>query len=143
MTASFIPELEASGVAVEQLYSQAHASAFGFFVDAVAEGTLHHCADDELVQALTAANTRPLGDGGKAWSRRGSSVRIDGLVAITLALWGAQLRPPIPRVISMAEAVQALRQKRIQAGEDPGLLVNPFVPLYGRPPPPLSGGGFG
>lgn len=105
MTESFIPELEASGVAVERLHAQAHASAFGFFVDAVAEGTLRHCADDELLQALTAANTRPLGDGGKAWSRRGSSVRIDGLGAITLALWGAQLQPPPIGIWSMTEEV--------------------------------------
>ena len=42
MTESFIPELEASGVTVERLHAQAHASAFGLFVDAVAEGTLHH-----------------------------------------------------------------------------------------------------
>lgn len=70
MTASFDPEIEASGVSVEKFNSFSHASAFGFFVDAVDEGTLHHRADDELVQALTAANTRPLDDGGKAWSRR-------------------------------------------------------------------------
>jgi len=98
MSASLVPEIEASGVVVTPMNAATHAAAFAHFMETVADGSLHHRRDDYLAESLVAASTRPLGDGGKAWSRRGSNVNIDGLVACTLALWGAQIRQAPPTV---------------------------------------------
>jgi len=93
LSASVIPDIEATGVQVELLDGQQHAAAHAYFLEQVADKNVRHHEDAELVEALTVAGVRPLGDGGQAWSRRGSNAPIDALVACTLALWGAQIQP--------------------------------------------------
>lgn len=48
-----------------------------------------------LSSALAGATRRPIGDA-FAWNRRGVSVDISPLVAVTLARWGLEARPPEP-----------------------------------------------
>lgn len=87
-----------------------HAAAFGMICNGVLEeaedgrGRLRHLGTPELRVALEGATTRPMGDGGSAWSRKNSEVDISPLVAATLAIWGNSTRPKrvVPRVISLA-----------------------------------------
>lgn len=111
LSASLVPELSTS-LNLTQLASAEHAAAFSFFIEQVAGGNVRHPRDDDLVSALAAATTRPLGDGGMAWSRRGSSVTIDGLVAVTLALWSAESQVHSIGIWSLDEVVAELRAKR-------------------------------
>lgn len=63
------------------------AQACGMFFDSVAEQQLVHLDQAPLAAALAGAQQRPLGDAW-AWARRGVSVDISPLVAVTLASWG-------------------------------------------------------
>jgi hypothetical protein len=84
-----IPALEALGIEVEAKTAQEHAASCGRLVDAIEEGTLRYPTDPSLVDAVRAAQTRPLGDAW-AWSRKSSASNISPLVAVTLALSAAQ-----------------------------------------------------
>ncbi|MFB6675599.1 terminase [Streptomyces sp. NPDC056390] len=75
------------GVEVVQPKAREIASACGQFYDAVTEQSLSHIDDAPLASALAGAQKRPLGDAW-AWARRGVSVDISPLVAVTLAKWG-------------------------------------------------------
>lgn len=72
------------------------ANAAATFLDAVTAGALAVWPHPALDAAVAAAVKRPLGDGGYAWSRKGSAASIAPLVAVCAALWGAQ-RVPAPR----------------------------------------------
>lgn len=78
---------ERLGVEVVQPKAREVASACGQFYDAVTEQTLSHIDNAPLTAALAGAQKRPLGDAW-AWARRGVSVDISPLVAVTLAKWG-------------------------------------------------------
>jgi hypothetical protein len=67
------------------------AAAWGQFVDAVVQRKGRHKGDAVLTSALAGAKTRPLGDGGQAWGRKGSS-NIAPLVAVTIAHHGFETR---------------------------------------------------
>lgn len=54
--------------------------------------TLRHRPHPALTSALAGAGTRPLGDAW-AWDRRGTSIDISPLVAVTLARWAYVTRP--------------------------------------------------
>ncbi len=111
LSASLVPELTES-LNLTQLQSAEHAAAFAYLLEQVQSGNVRHPRDDELVSALAAATTRPLGDGGMAWSRRGSSVSIDGLVAVTLALWSAESQVHTVGIWSLDEIVAEMRAKQ-------------------------------
>jgi hypothetical protein len=100
-------------VLLTHLQSREHAAAFAYFVEQVMGRTLRHPRDDELVDSLMAATTRPLGDGGVAWSRRGSSVVIDSHVAVTLALWAAESKVQTPEVWSIREILDNRRNDNL------------------------------
>ena len=120
LSASLVPELSES-LNLTQLVAAEHAAAMAFLLEQVQGGSVVHPQDDELVNALMAATTRPLGDGGMAWSRRGSSVSIDSLVAITLALWSAESQHT-PTVWNLDEVIKELQAKRAgtpAAADDP------------------------
>jgi hypothetical protein len=85
---SLIPALEERlGIEVVQPKTREVAQSCGQFYDAVTEQTLSHLDQAPLAAALAGAQMRPLGDAW-AWARRGVSVDISPLVAVTLAKWG-------------------------------------------------------
>lgn len=84
---AMLPGMEAQPV--RTVAAAEHGMACGRFVDAVQDGQLRHLGSDELRSAVLAARTRPLGDLGWAWSRKGSPVDITPLVASTLAVSAA------------------------------------------------------
>lgn len=84
--ASLIPELEATGVRVEEVSNQDHARACGLFYDGVIQGVIKHLGQSELDVAAGAADRRMLGDAW-LWSRRASTGDISPIVAVTLAKW--------------------------------------------------------
>ena len=95
------------GVTVVEATTADVVQAFAGFVTACSESTLRHIGQPELAAALAGAVRRPVGDA-FAWSRRSSSVDISGLVACTLALWGANNAPAQPRrrVIDLAAVLR-------------------------------------
>jgi hypothetical protein len=88
---SLIAELERRGIEVVTPTEREHAQACGQLFDAVADATLRHLDQPELNAALAGAHKRPLGDAW-AWARKGASVDISPLVAVTLAAWGHATR---------------------------------------------------
>lgn len=95
---SLVSDVEqATGVEVYKVTANEHAQAFGMFFDGVQDESLRHIGQEELKSALDGATTRPLGDGGLAWSRKNSETDISPLVAVTLALWGAKQHRPAPK----------------------------------------------
>ncbi len=86
--ASLISKLEDMGIPVLGFDAGQHSQACAAIVDAVSEGTLRHLGSIDLLNAIRAAKTRPLGDRW-AWARKTSNVDISPLVAATLALWAA------------------------------------------------------
>jgi hypothetical protein len=83
-----IPELEAEGIEVLKPTARDAAQACGGLYEAVTDAkTLRHRGEPVLAAALRGAQKRPLGDAW-AWSRKGVTVDISPLVAVTNALWG-------------------------------------------------------
>jgi len=101
--ASLIPALNKAGIAEPDSPDdpqrgdlavsgpQGMANAFGMFIDAVAQSRGRHRDQPPLTSAIAGAKTRPLGDGGQAWGRKGST-DISPLVAVTLANWAYETR---------------------------------------------------
>jgi len=88
---SLIAPLEAAGLEVVKPSAREAAHAAGDVFDAVAEGTVRIVPRPALDAAVAGAQQRPLGDGW-AWARKGLSVDICPLVALTLARWGHATR---------------------------------------------------
>lgn len=89
---SLIPDLEEAGLTVVSPKTREIAQACGQFIDAVTDQSIVHLDQAPLAAALAGAELRNLGDA-SAWARRGVSVDICPLVAVTLAAWG--LRAPV------------------------------------------------
>ncbi len=92
---SLVGDLEAAGIELTTTKARDVAAAAGGLYDAVVrppdapEGwapTVRHIPHPALSGALSGAGKRPLGDAW-AWDRRGVSVDISPLVAVTLARW--------------------------------------------------------
>jgi hypothetical protein len=89
---SLIAPLEEAGVEVVKPTARDVGQACGQLYDAVTDAKdLRHLAQPELASALAGAKRRPLGDAW-AWARKGTSVDIAPLVAVTLARWGYTTR---------------------------------------------------
>jgi hypothetical protein len=71
------------------------ANATGALLDDLTAGVLRVRPHPALDDAVSAAATRPVGDGGLAFSVRGSAGPIDALRALAAARWGA-LHAPAP-----------------------------------------------
>lgn len=84
---SLIEPLQAAGVRIHQPAAREVAAATGQFIDAVRQKRLRHIGGVPLIAAVAGAQRQPLGDAWR-WSRRGPSVDISPLVAVTLAHWG-------------------------------------------------------
>jgi hypothetical protein len=89
--ASLIPPLEAAELEVVRPTTRARAAADSGFYDAVVEGSLRYVPRPALDAAVAGAAKRALGDSW-AWARRGLSVDICPLVAVSLARWGHATR---------------------------------------------------
>ncbi len=87
--ASILDELRQRKVKVTTTGARDMAAACGTFYDGVMDGWLHHIDQPQLNSALSVARKRPLGDAW-AWNRKNAASDITPLVAVTLALWGAQ-----------------------------------------------------
>lgn len=92
--ASLLPKLDEVGVPVVGYDSNEVAAACARLVDAINEQTLRHLGSLDLLNAIRAAKTRPLGERW-AWARRTSSADISPLVAATLALSAAMGQPDL------------------------------------------------
>jgi hypothetical protein len=89
---SLIAPLEEAGIEVVKPTAREMAQACGQLYDAVTDAKdLRHLGQPELASALAGAKRRPLGDAW-AWARKGVSVDISPLVAVTLAAWGHATR---------------------------------------------------
>jgi hypothetical protein len=84
-----IPALGELGVQVTSIPTVDRAKSFAAFTAAVDEGMLRHMGDPELTDALMGASLKPSGDS-FTWSRRGSSVDISPIVAVSEALHAVQ-----------------------------------------------------
>jgi hypothetical protein len=81
---------EAAGVEVVKPTTKARAAADSGFYDAVTDSrSLRYVPRPALDAAVAEAATRPLGD---TWARKGLSVDICPLVAVSLARWGHATR---------------------------------------------------
>ncbi len=107
---SLVPELteklpigELHDREVTVLTATEHAQACGMLYDAGQQDRLRHVGQPELAEALRGAIKRPLTDAW-AWHRLNSTVDISPLVAITLALYGAEVfQPGVPQFWSWDE----------------------------------------
>ncbi|WP_244230025.1 terminase [Kitasatospora albolonga] len=85
---ALIQELEEElGIKVVSPKMREVAQAAGQFFNAVADQSISHIDQPPLATALAGAQKRPLGEAW-AWARRGVSVDISPLVAVTNAKWG-------------------------------------------------------
>lgn len=107
---SLLPALEDLRVDVTQIQATEHARACGRWFDLVTEGNLVHRGQRELIASLDGAVKRSLGDAW-LWSRKSSSVDISPLVAVTLALWGAQLQPASVGVYFLEDNIAEMARK--------------------------------
>ncbi|MFF4847994.1 terminase [Streptomyces sp. NPDC001194] len=92
---ALIADLERAGLTVTVPRVREVAQACGQFYDAVTEQTLVHLDQAPLAASLAGARKRELGEAW-AWARRGVSVDISPLVAVTLAAWGLRTRDDTP-----------------------------------------------
>jgi hypothetical protein len=98
---SLVADFEAAGLELTTTKARDVAAAAGGLYDAVVRPpdapvdwapSVRHIPHPGLSAALSGAGRRPLGDAW-AWNRRGASVDISPLVAVTLARWGYLTRP--------------------------------------------------
>jgi phage terminase large subunit-like protein len=87
--ASLIDELSRDGVRVTTTGARDMAAACGTFYDGVMDSWLLHTDQPQVNFALSVARKRPIGDAW-GWNRKNTDSDITPLVAVTLALWGAQ-----------------------------------------------------
>lgn len=87
--ASLIEGLRKNKVTVVTIGAREMAAACGEFYDAVLEQRVVHLDDPHVASALSRARKRRLNDAW-AWNRASSGDDITPVVALTLALWGAQ-----------------------------------------------------
>jgi len=127
--ASLIPELEAAGVELVKPTTRDAAQACGAFYDACGANPevtdpawLRHLGQAPLTAALAGARAQPLGDMWK-WARKGLSVDICPLVAVTLAAWGHATRGHLDDDYDLLDSVagHAPPPPRREFGEGAGI----------------------
>jgi hypothetical protein len=97
---ALLPEFEREGLPIHLLDGKDTVRACGALVAGIADKTLSHRGEPELLAAIGGASRRAVGDGWK-WSRKDSTVDISPLVAATYAHWlwlsreGAPISPEI------------------------------------------------
>lgn len=96
-------ELTRGGMDLTALKAADYATACMGTLAAITDRTLEHRGQSALEDAVASAGIRTLGDGGWAWSRRGSAGSIAPLTAGTVAGWLYDHRPtakPAPVIVS-------------------------------------------
>ena len=89
--ASLVDELARAGVKVTTTSAGGMAAACGTFYDAVMDARLAHTDQPQVNEALSVARKRSMMNGEAwGWNRKNSDSDITPIVAVTLALWGAQ-----------------------------------------------------
>jgi hypothetical protein len=81
---------ENAGIEVVRATSGDEAEAFSQMVDGIRNRKVAHLGREQapaLWSAIASAETRQVGDGGRAWSRKDSESDISPIVAVTLANW--------------------------------------------------------
>lgn len=95
---ALLPEFKRAGVRTLQLSPREYFQACGQVFDLIAQGKLHHSGQDELNEAVDAAQQKVLGGGLWKWTRGNDVTRdISPLVALTLAWHGLSKRGRIER----------------------------------------------
>lgn len=92
---SLLPELERADVRFRLIDGKESVRACGAILTAIAEKSVRHRGEPELLAAVGGASRRSVGDGWK-WSRKDSSVDISPLVAATYAHWLWVARAGVP-----------------------------------------------
>lgn len=87
--ASLVDDFEKAGVKVTQTGASDMSSACARFYDGAIEGSFRHTDQPQVNVSLSTATKRPIGDAW-GWNRKGEASDITPIVAVTLALWGAQ-----------------------------------------------------
>lgn len=88
--AGLVDDAEKAGIEVMKASTADEGAAFSFIVQAVRDRAVTHLGADQapgMWQAVAQAETRDVGDGGRAWSRRDSDSDITPVTSATLALW--------------------------------------------------------
>jgi hypothetical protein len=92
--AQMLPALAAKRVKVKRSTARDMTKGCLMFETHAAAGTLSHANQESLSAAVNGARKRPIGDaGGWGWDRRDATVSIHPLVASTLALLSASMKP--------------------------------------------------
>ncbi len=89
-------DLARGGMTLQPTTAGEYAAACQAFLSGVESGGVEHRGQAVLDDAVAAAATRPLGDGGWAWGRRTSTGSIAPLVAATVGAWVYDHRPAPP-----------------------------------------------
>lgn len=100
---SFIPDLEAAGVKVEQVSTREMGQACSLLHDMVTSGEVVHLNDARILAALDGGQRRMVGDLW-VWSRRDSASDITPAVSVTLGVWACRM-PPEPKPVDVAANV--------------------------------------
>jgi hypothetical protein len=100
--AGLADQAENAGLEVVRATSGDEAEAFSQMIDAIRNRQVIHLGREQapaLWSAIASAETRQVGDGGQAWSRKDSEADISPIVAATLARWalGKKRRSYDPR----------------------------------------------
>lgn len=88
--AGLADDAEKAGLEIMKASSADEAAAFAFMITTIRSRGLIHLGSEGapgLWQSVARAETRDVGDGGRAWSRRDSESDITPVTAATLALW--------------------------------------------------------
>lgn len=88
---ALLPDFERAGLPVELIDSKDAVRACGALLAAIADQSLRHRGEPELLAAVGGASRRAVGDGWK-WSRKDSALDISPLVAATYAHWMHAIR---------------------------------------------------
>lgn len=85
---ALIPQIRRAGVRIKQVDSRSYYQACGMFYDAVQQNKIRHTGQEELDDAVGAAQMRFVGDSLFKWNRKTREVDISPLAAVTLAVYG-------------------------------------------------------
>lgn len=104
--ASLAPDLLAARIKVHFVTTADYGKACVGFVDDVVAGVVTHDGEQRLADAVAGGRRRDIGKAGSwGWSRARPDVDISGLVAATLAVFGAKSAPRKPENVEPRRAV--------------------------------------
>ncbi len=87
--APILTDLTSAGIKYMAVNAGEVAGAFGLIVESINEGMVEHRGQDDLLQSLKHATTRPL-VGGQTWDQSEPTEPITQIQSVTLAHWGVK-----------------------------------------------------